>query len=382
MSTHQDYTDARMLHAFLDGELDGAHEEVLFSKLASSVELRAEMQDQLTIRTAIQHDTDAFNPPASATAALFGALGFSIPSNAAAGAGFSVAQRWWITGASILTAAVAILLLYTQYPFSSSDKVMTERVVSMPSTALTIEETPALADIPIPASTRQNDVLPRNAYPTAPVEITNSMRDVNLASLGFHPVAALSSSSSDQAETAAEPARIREQHVYFYDLVPTPDGVTLHARNVALQSDPSPRALSQSEPWFRNVNLGLMYALSEHHSIGIEAGQEAFPQHFSGVEDGVHVRYEQNPLAYWATAVYQYNGDALLPHVHPFAQLQVGGAFSLGGLGRASLGLKFKPFDRIAIVVGAEGSMLMYRFQDSWFRTNKLGMTYGIAYEF
>ena len=39
-------------------------------------------------------------------------------------------------------------------------------------------------------------------------------------------------------------------------------------------------------------------------------------------------------------------------------------------------------FDRIAIVVGAEGSMLMYRFQNNWFETNKLGMTYGISYEF
>jgi hypothetical protein len=94
------------------------------------------------------------------------------------------------------------------------------------------------------------------------------------------------------------------------------------------------------------------------------------------------VRYEQNPLAYWATAVYQFNGDALLPHVHPFVQFQVGGAFQLGGLARATAGIKFKPFERIAIVMGAEGSMLLYRFQGSWFQTDKLGLTYGLAYEF
>ena len=383
MSTHQDYTDARMLHAFLDGELDSAHEEVLFSKLASSSDLRAEMQDQLAIRTAIQHDTDAFTPPAAATAAVFGALGFSIPPTAAAATGFSSAQRWWVTGAALVTAAVAIVLLYLQFPFTTADSLQTERVVSIPSTVLTIEETPALADIPIPttfvqrpsAQVRTASARTASVQPVADA----ALRDVTLASLGFHPVASL---SAGKTVDASEPARIREHQVYFYDLLPAPDGITLHARNVALQSDPAPRTLSQSEPWFRNVNLGLMYALSEHHSIGIEAGQEAFPQNFSGIEDGVHVRYEQNPLAYWATAVYQFNGDALLPHVHPFAQLQIGGALRLGGLGRVSAGLKFKPFDRIAIVVGAEGSMLMYRFQQDWFQTSKLGMTYGIAYEF
>lgn len=394
MNEHQDYMDARMLHAFLDGELDGAHEEVLFGKLASSSDLRAEMQDQLAIRTAIQHDTDAFNPPAAATAAVFGALGFSIPSSAAAAAGLSAVQRRWITGATIVTAMVAVLLLYTQFPFAAFEKgTVTERVVSTPSTVLTIEETPALTDIPITAPFKRYSAAPPAAAPTATVENAAVMRDVDLASLGFHPVASLSS----EGLATLEPARIREGQVYFYDLLPTPDGVTLYARNVALQSDPAPEVQSQRESWFRNVNLGVMYSLSEHHSIGLEAGQEAFPQTFTGltetgtrtssqlltgIEGGMPVRIEQNPLAYWATAVYQFNGDALLPHVHPFLQLQVGGAFRLGGLGRASAGLKFKPVERIAIVVGIEGSMLMYRFQDNWFQTNKLGMTYGLAYEF
>jgi hypothetical protein len=130
------------------------------------------------------------------------------------------------------------------------------------------------------------------------------------------------------------------------------------------------------------MNLGVMYAIGDNHAIGIEGGREPFSQHFFGYENGVRVRYEQNPLAYWATAVYQFTGAPLLPHVHPFAQLQAGGVIDLGPLARATLGLKFKPFDRIAVIVGAEGSVLMYRFQNNWFNTNKLGMTYGVSYEF
>ena len=79
MDTHQNMSDSGMLNAFLDGELDSAHEETFFRTLANDSDLRTEMHDQLAIRKAIQHDAEAYTPPAAATSAVFGALGFSIP---------------------------------------------------------------------------------------------------------------------------------------------------------------------------------------------------------------------------------------------------------------------------------------------------------------
>jgi len=412
MSTHQDYMDERMLHAFLDGELDSANEELLFEKLSSDSALRAEMQQHLAMRKAIQHDNEAFTPPASATSAVFAALGFSLPplaaeaapagamgaaggvgaaGSATTGAGSGTFRQVTLSTAAAVLAILAALFLSMQFPAITPDLSGTaQRVVSVPPTTLEIQETPALGDLPVAAPAA---AIPANRAAAAAAEVqeqaspSRDMRILDAREPGTRPIAALT-----PLETPApEPERIRAGDVQFFNLVSPPDGVTLYARNVALRSDPAPAVVSQSEPWFHNMNIGALYALSDHHAIGIEGGQEAFPQTFSGLEGGRSVRYEQNPMAYWATAVYQFNGDALLPHVHPFVQAQAGGAFGqaasggmywLGPLARATLGIKLRPFERIAVVAGVEGTMLLYRFQGSWFDTNKIGLTYGVSYEF
>ncbi|MBN1448818.1 MAG: hypothetical protein JXA28_12885 [Bacteroidetes bacterium] len=380
-----------MLHAFLDGELDGSHEELLFHKLSDSSALRAEMQQQLAIRTSIQRDTEAFTPPAVATSAIFAALGFSLPplatmqaaTHASSGgmaggfaAGSSGMRRLLFSIGSGMLAIIAAVLLYMQFPFGqSTDSAISERVISGPPTTIEIHEIPALGDLPVAAAAPVHTANPRALTEEAvPVQISFHKRNTAVRP---HPVEALAANG-----VRIDPSEVRAGQIQFFDLIPAPDGITLYARNAALRSDPSPAVVSQSDPWFRNMNLGLMYTLSDYHAIGIEVGQESFPQTFRGIEGGEDVWYEQNPLAYWATAVYQFNGDALLPHVHPFAQAQFGGAARLGPLARATVGLKFRPFERIAILAGLEGSMLLYRFQDTWFHTDKIGLTWGVAYAF
>ncbi|MFA6233037.1 MAG: hypothetical protein WC824_02455 [Bacteroidota bacterium] len=384
MNNPHEYMDSRMLHAFMDGELGGPQEEVLFQKLSASTELRAEMQDHIAIRKAIQHDIEAFTPPASASAAIFATLGFSIPAStatAASGGSLTAAalpRNMWFSAGSAILATVAAVMLYLQFPLAF-DNIgnMVERVVSSPSGSLVIEESAPLGDLNVIPSTPLQ-------HQTAQAALTTEFAPATMpAAVQVRDVTPRDMQLLAEAVRAPETAgNVRADQVRFYDLIPNPDGITFYARNVALRSDPSPTVVSQSDPWFSNMNLGAMYAIADHHAIGIEGGREPFSQHFFGNENGVRVRYEQNPLAYWATAVYQFTGDALLPHVHPFAQLQAGGAFDLGPLARATLGFKFKPFDRIAVVVGAEGSVLMYRFQNNWFSTNKVGMTYGVSYEF
>jgi hypothetical protein len=68
--------------------------------------------------------------------------------------------------------------------------------------------------------------------------------------------------------------------------------------------------------------------------------------------------------------------------MHPYAQIQAGAAFNLGPLARAGVGVAVKPFEKISLLIGAEGSILAYKFQNKWFDTKKLGLTYGLSYEF
>lgn len=67
---------SELLHDFLDGTLAGEHQESLFHALAQDIDLRAEMQQLLRIKRAVQSDTEAFMPPPEARDAIFARLGF------------------------------------------------------------------------------------------------------------------------------------------------------------------------------------------------------------------------------------------------------------------------------------------------------------------
>ncbi len=71
------YSD--MICAFLDGELDISSEESLFAALAAAPDLRTEMREYLSIRSAVQSHTEAFTPPAESALAVFGGVGLDYP---------------------------------------------------------------------------------------------------------------------------------------------------------------------------------------------------------------------------------------------------------------------------------------------------------------
>jgi len=372
MKDNQNFVESQLLHAYLDGELDGVHEEVLFNSLANDAALRGEMQDHLAIRKAIQHDTHAFSPPAAATAAVFSSLGFSIPATLEYGAGMS---RLWFSAGSALLAVLSTMLLTLM--FSRPGDQMQD-VSQAPASQPLVEQTQA---VPEPASTAGSAIASEKASsgmeqktgtPFSPVTVAHS-EDY---STGI-PVQSLS--HPDASMRVRNVGSIPYPQIRFPS---APEGITVYARNNTMWTDPSPQISSDGDAAFRNMSVGLLYALSEYHALGIEAGREAFPQSFYGTLRGADVRYEQYPAVYWATAVYQFTPGKVFPYVYPYFQLQAGSAFNLGVLGRSSLGLAIKPFDGIAMFVGAEGSVLMYKFQDRWFDTKKLGLTYGLRYEF
>ena len=72
----------------------------------------------------------------------------------------------------------------------------------------------------------------------------------------------------------------------------------------------------------------------------------------------------------------------MIPGLRGFLQTNAGGALELGGLGRGIVGVQYDLAPGLLIQVGAEGSMLIYEFQDTWFTTSKYGLNYGFALQF
>ncbi|MBL0177412.1 MAG: hypothetical protein IPP94_19580 [Ignavibacteria bacterium] len=160
----------------------------------------------------------------------------------------------------------------------------------------------------------------------------------------------------------------------------------LNARLRGFRNSSSPAATvgAASDPLFADMAVALAYRIDEEHAIGLEAGQEAFPQNYSGSEEGRSVRYEQNLLTPWFGALYRYRPSwaRMSPVLGPFAEAHAGITREWWPQTRLTLGLSYTPFPLLSFEAGLEGTLLAYPFQGSWFTTRKLGVTYGLVVSF
>jgi hypothetical protein len=103
---------------------------------------------------------------------------------------------------------------------------------------------------------------------------------------------------------------------------------------------------------------------------------------FEGMRSGQLIRYEQQPISTWAGITYRHSfapiGNSAFT---PFAQGLLGGS-QFGPLGRLTGGLLYSPSGPLSFMLGVEGTSMAYTFQDQWFTSSKLGLTYGMAIRF
>lgn len=401
----------------LDGELDAAAEPALFAEMAASAELRNEFKQQLAIRTAVQQDRMVLLPPAALTGAVFTGLGFAAPiAGAAAGAVGGSAVAAWLTklGIPLLSAAAAagITLVATQQPSKES---------ASPSTVAA----PAAA---IQASTQH----------VAPISAAPSMRSTDntaLAAAERNAAAAYKAFARAQHENERLRAMLAEaeQRIPLQNIEnqpATPQATTADAftaseptvtsftvvNDVRLSRDASHRPVNtatyaeRAQAWQRfpaflvqargfsltpmasisvpaqtsvtdNMGVSVLYQLSEAHGLGMEFGSETFAQVFQGLRNGQLIRYEQQPSASWAGVFYRYQHTPIAENLRPFAQALAGGS-RFGPIGRATVGFSYAPAGPLTFLVGVEGSMMAYTFQNTWFTATNLGLTYGVALRF
>ncbi|MCL5991015.1 MAG: hypothetical protein M1419_02815 [Bacteroidetes bacterium] len=71
---------SRMIHDYLDGELDQMQQDILFAELATNQDMRVDFSQQVKLQVVAQSDMAMITPPMEATNTIFASLGFSIPS--------------------------------------------------------------------------------------------------------------------------------------------------------------------------------------------------------------------------------------------------------------------------------------------------------------
>lgn len=156
----------------------------------------------------------------------------------------------------------------------------------------------------------------------------------------------------------------------------------------------------------QNIALGMYFALTEHHTVGIEGGNEPFLTAVrfnstfttaatdtgsvstsllpSGTTPTKRDEYRQGSTnRTWFGAAYQYNADVwdVLGGVQPLARLTLGGG-EMGAVGRTLIGARFMAKEHFSLMLAGEGAAVASQLQGLWNLTPRLGVTLGLSVKF
>lgn len=385
------------LYAFLDGELDVSEEQRLFDELASSSELRTEMKDILSIRSAVHRDLIA--PPSSLETNLLSAVGLG--SAAVTGAGAAAVtgltrspnillNRLFSGIIGIAAGLIAAWFLFDMQRTPQSDGV----AGNSGQQANQQQPQPAAARVDTVYSTR---IITR----VVPAQSNNVSNQTETQAPIIQTSAASEESSArylPQETSIAESPQTQAPRLDRDDVSnsitesfrrPLPLSTTSYSPMVAVRIRSLASGLSQSEPvpqsvqdaLLPNTAFSLLFPLAEHQQLGVEMGQESFIQNFTGYEENRPIRINQIPVLFWIGGTYIISPFefSFLPGLSPFAEATLGMVFQQGPIGRGTIGLSYQPIGPLRMTFGIDGSALLYQFQGNSFTSTKWGVSYGLS---
>jgi anti-sigma factor RsiW len=420
---------SELLSSYLDGELDADETGTLLSRLAHDSDLQAEMRDMLMLRQGFR--AELFTPTPDLTEKVFQRTVLADQSarigSGTASAGISGSRGQVLLAALIsgVASSLLTLLVVTQVIPGSrvAGSVSTGSVKDMPiAPVATVPHTSARMDsgaVMAPAAASSATIVAAQPATVATSVTTKrstvaGSRHVRIATKATAvPSVSSNSAASSVAEsrqflTSIDRLMVQAAPVVMADsmmsstqeptvrLLPgdTPvilsraspeqgdEKFSLSLRGFTSRSFPEFTLDPLTDPPLNNIAIGMLYNLSDHHALGVEFGQEHFMQRYEGTANGGHVTFDQNYLALWGGAVYQYRFGRIeeFGGIEPVARGMVGG-MRTGPLGRLTLGAQLD-YGRVVFMAGAEGALAVYTYQGRWFASRTLGATYGFSIQF
>lgn len=387
---------SELLSAFLDGELDESATTALFYTLAHDQDLQLEMRQLIAVRNGFRGGL--LTPPEALKYDLQRRLGFPEPVLTPIAAATSTSPVARIAQGKpflmFITALTASLLTFLMI-----------HTVSEPNRPAPLA--PRL-DMFLPAQTHNTSVYSHGrtvstgtshqrrqqwiAEPARPVvaERNTSPAGQILSDDGslieqvhqWQPEAVAITPELPTVTPAVhlQPATTDEETSLFSASKNTSErNFSLSLRGFAGRSFPAIDLEPLAEPPVNNIAAGLLYQLDDHHTLGIELGQENLLQRYEGIRNGTGITIEQNYLALWGGVSYRYT---LTPSqaLQPFGGIVLGGT-QTGPMGRLTLGVAYQ-LGSVSLTAGVEGMLHAFRYQNRWFSTQKINATYGVSFYF
>ncbi|MBS1536427.1 MAG: hypothetical protein JST20_01605 [Bacteroidetes bacterium] len=403
---------SELLYDFMDGTTNAVQEQTLFMALASQEELRADLKELLAIKTAVQNDSKAYNPPVESTLALFSTLGFAAPqmpvipkagvfSRASTFIGSS--SKAILTGLAMSSVtAVAMFLLMNNKAVndtvSAADKVnaTSTSIAEMSnsnslSTPIEIIKTVKVPPkeiikyvyITVPEHQSAAVVTPSEIPVATSISLseTNEKSSPAIIDADYH-TPTISQNSMRNSSKWKSVDYDASQLPNAIDN-PSPSSIsrwTLELRRIDTRSTIEPTFISQT-PLLNNLAVTALYSLSSEFAAGIEVANEQSFQRFTSKDNaGRTLLYEQNPTLPSVAATLRYSPFEW-GKFQPIIQASIGGT-EVGPFGRGLIGVQYFPETFISFIIGAEANMLSYSHQNTNYTTSKYGLNYGISFHF
>ncbi|ROL57196.1 hypothetical protein D9V86_12330 [Bacteroidetes/Chlorobi group bacterium ChocPot_Mid] len=403
---------SRLIHEYLDSQLDAVNEDVLFAELAKNSDLRVEFNQQVQLQNVAMSDMRTISPPTESTNTIFNSLGFSIPSGdylrrIAPNPDASIAVRPVGTAVSrffkkhiATVAAVIITASLTTAVFMLTDN----RFASQPENKNIAQ---VQNDIPVISSKDNTNQAIQKGNNFAYSGISNAIKNipnsqesnnsnssnqsldekpVNLASM-FTEASQVSTTdkiSSLKMINNNNPVNneIIDPFVNTLKLQPSNNFSDGKIAIILTYANKSSNVAVDINGQNLDYNLTAVYKLNDNLYIGMTAGSEQFAMRF--IKEGYE--YQKLPnLSYLGLTVkgvlplkdFNEIGNLLTPYI----QL-TGGSTNLGWfMGKLQTGLTLTPYSKWAVNVGWEYSTFLYNV-NGFKSTGKNGFVIGAGLSF
>ena len=399
----------QLIHEFLEGTIDKSGEENLFLSLSTNEELRNEMKQAIALDKAFSKRISAFVPTSASTIGIFqqlgigtaaGVAGAALAGKSALSTFFSTYSQAIISGIATLAVSTGLFLGLHTLEKSTVQSNNTAKSLNNVSNNSKIDNNqnnnsvnPAIPSVSSNEvqSTKVRTVI-KYIYITkdanAPSDLSNNMvssdnspviNKVTKSDLVYNelPKGFILNHSNNLASIDNSNYNPISTHISTYNDI----GLSLEVKGNGSWSTPRSTLPIYSNPFLNNIGIGLNYHLSDQFALGVDFRQENYYQVFTGTNElDDKYEYKQNPNylslgMYLRYSFYQANGFTT------YGQAQVGGTVT-GLVTRGMLGIQYSPYKDISFILGGEYSILNYKHQNNWFSSSKMGIIYGIGFNF
>lgn len=423
MDLNSKYSASELLTQLLDGELDSNTEQLLYDNLAQNPELQSEMKDMLSIRESIRKDTEAFTPPAELSKQVFSNLGFVQPVPQSpyrplfkysvlallliSFTTFVAFQSDMIFGNSSIESQAKNSLENNEISNSlaktSSQTTDNHSIVSNNIPVVSSIETSTGKNLSNKTALRRNSIIRANTLSDNNLD-ANGIFVTNEFSDDFVPnsnIIAQNSGTTNRVEILSHNTNSKLVEFPASNQYAAFNNSFIFARSISAFDIGSDRSNSKRS---KTINLRGIYAVSqdenklqtnvlnsfsasafiqtgfaENLSLGVEFGREPYSQIFLNSNA---IDYNQQPTVMWLGVGARYDFNEInLFGTTPFSQIIAGGS-ELGPIGRVLIGTSKYLSNNIGFNIGIESSLMLYKNQNKYYTSDKIGITGGILYKF